>query len=237
MERPLLVPLEDDSYDDSDEEGLDEQIKNYKDSLKTDKRLRISLFVFTIVLVIVAPFASWLYPSAWTYILSTALAFTIGTNLLISIVSVRVEDKADLMESRMVELLTSLNTAASRLEEFHLQLDGINIPAVLEMVENVRDEVAPGLRSLDDLDIGLIIDEINRGRAFFDTLDMDKVSAYLSHIRKEGVDGRPLLAERDPEYGDYWGESGGSDNSLLSMMMSESEVPDSDVDVLSRIMQ
>jgi hypothetical protein len=84
----------------------------------------------------------------------------------------------------------------------------------------------------------LVIDEIRRGRAFFDTLDMEKVSTYLSHIRKEGVDGRPLLAEReeDPEYGDYWDESGGPDT-LLSVMMTERGVPDSDVDVLSRIMQ
>jgi len=161
-----------------------------------DVSVRKRLLAFSIILTIAAPFVSFIYPAAWTYILAAGVAFTIGTNLLISVVSTRVEDKADRVETRMVELLDSLNLAAMRLEVFHEQIESVNIPAVQAMLENVRDEVAPGLQSLDDLDIGQIAYEIRRASRFVDTLDMDKVGAYISHIKKEAPD--------EDEDDNYW---------------------------------
>ena len=164
-----------------------------------DVSVRKRLLVFSIILTIAAPFVSFMYPAAWTYILATGVAFTIGTNLLISVVSTRVEDKADRVETRMVELLDSLNLAAMRLEVFHEQIESVNIPAVQAMLENVRDEVAPGLQSLDDLDIGQIAYEIRRASRFVDTLDMDKVGVYISHIKKEAPD-----KDEDEDDNHYW---------------------------------
>lgn len=201
MALPTLVPLED--------EGLDSQIEEIRKTIEWEKKVRISLFIFTALLVIGAPVISYLYPSTWTLILASALAFTIGTNLLISVVTVRVENKADSMEERMVELLESLHIAAHRLEVFHTQLDGINIPAIRDLLENVRDEVAPGLHSLDDIDIVAISHEIRRASAFFDTLDMDKLGGYLRHIRKEEDQDKPFLmpvVELDPDYEEFWGD-------------------------------
>jgi hypothetical protein len=150
------------------------------------------LLYFSILLTVSAPFTSFYFPGAWTYILAAGIAFTIGTNLLISVVSTGVEDKANRVEERMVELLDSLNTAAESLQVFHAQIESVNIPGVQAMIENVRDEVAPGLRSLDDVDIGHIAYEIRRASRFIDTLDMEKVAVYLSHIKKE------------EEVPDYW---------------------------------
>ena len=157
--------------------------------------------IFSLVLTLSAPFVSYFYATAWTYILATGVAFTIGTNLLISVVSTRVEDKADRVEERMVDLMDSLNVAADRLQVFHDQLESVNIPGVQQMLENVRDEVAPGLRSLDDVDIGHIAQEIRRASRFADTLDMDKLGTYIAHIRKE-----PPLYEEEEDDDDYWGE-------------------------------
>jgi hypothetical protein len=210
-----------------------QQLENL--SIKTDKRLRFVLFGFTALLTISAPIVSFFYPSAWTFILAAALAFTIGTNLLISVVTVRVEDKADLMEARMVELLGSLNTAAFRLEEFHGQLDVINIPAVKELVENVREEFAPGLNSFDDVDIGAISYEVRRWTAFVDTLDMDKVGNYLKHIRKAEHKDKPVMVvhEADPDYDVYWNDADISEPDPLISILSKNRADD--VDFLSRI--
>jgi hypothetical protein len=62
--------------------------------------------------------------------------------------------------------------------------------------------VAPGLQSLDDVDIGHIAHEIRRASKFADTLDMDKLSTYIAHIRKEP----PLYEDEDDDDDDYWGD-------------------------------
>ena len=183
---------------------------NYQDNLTIlqeqrhkDVTVRKRLLIFSLVLTLSAPFVSYFYATAWTYILATGVAFTIGTNLLISVVSTRVEDKADRVEERMVDLMDSLNVAADRLQVFHDQLESVNIPGVQQMLENVRDEVAPGLRSLDDVDIGHIAHEIRRASRFADTLDMDKLGTYIAHIRKEP----PLYDDDDDDDDDdYWGD-------------------------------
>ena len=231
---PSLVPIEDDVPSD-----LQLEIIGMKDSIESDKQIRIILFGFTFLLVVTAPVVSYFYPTAWTYILAAALAFTIGTNLLMSVVTVRVEDKADLMEARMVELLESLHVAANRLEEFHTQLDGINIPAIRDLLENIREEVAPGLQSFDDIDIRAIADEIQRASQFLNTLDMDKVGNYLRHIRKVEDQDKPILAsltETDPEYHEYWEDNLQSESSLISNLFSQDEPHENEVSVISRLM-
>lgn len=238
---PSLVPIYEDEEDEWGSEssvGLEQDIVSMRESIEMDKRIRSILFVFTALLVMSAPVVSYIYPTAWTYILAAALAFTIGTNLLISVVTVRVEDKADLMEARMVELLESLNVAANRLEAFHTQIDGINVPAIRDLLENVRDEVAPGLHSFDDIDIRAISDEIRKASQFIDTLDMDKVSNYLKHIRKEEDRDKPLLSNYgipDPEYNEYWEDDSQKqpqDNLISNLLTNNDETEQ----VLSRLM-
>tara|TARA_B100000287_G_scaffold435648_1_gene505303 strand:- start:3420 stop:4151 length:732 start_codon:yes stop_codon:yes gene_type:complete len=236
---PSLVPI----YEEEEEEwespvGLEQDIVSMRESIEYDKRIRSILFVFTALLVMSAPVVSYIYPTAWTYILAAALAFTIGTNLLISVVTVRVEDKADLMEARMVELLESLHVAANRLEAFHTQLDGINVPAIRDLLENVRDEVAPGLHSFDDIDIRGISDEIRKASQFIDTLDMDKVANYLKHIRKEEDRDKPLLSNYgtpDPEYNEYWEDDSQKQpqDNLISNLLTKNDETEQ---VLSRLM-
>jgi len=239
LTRPTLMPVDEDFFDDYDDHEEDVLvIDQLQGPPQTDKRLRFVLFAFTALLTISAPIVSFFYPSAWTLILAAALAFTIGTNLLISVVTVRVEDKADLMEARMVELLGSLNTAAHRLEQFHHQLDGINIPGVKDLLENIGEEFAPGLKSLDDVDIGAISYEVRRWTAFVETLDMDKVGNYLKHIRKEEDKDKPLLVvhQADPDYDDYWNdEQTPAANPLISILSGGRSSESEDVGVLSRI--
>lgn len=209
MTLPDLVPIDDEDWEDeeiesSPEEEVAEQIKNMHQQLAKERKIRVALFGFTVILVIAAPVVSYLYPSAWTLILAAALAFTIGTNLLISVVTVRVEEKADSMETRMVELLESLSKATYRLQAFHEQLETINIPAIGHLLESVRDEVAPGLNSLEDIDVKAISFEVRRASDFIETLDMEKVGMYLKHIRKEDFTQMPSYATPDPEYDEYW---------------------------------
>jgi hypothetical protein len=208
-------------------EGADEpsSLEILQEQRGRDVSVRTRLLIFSILLTITAPFVSYLYPTAWTYILATGVAFTIGTNLLISVVSTRVEDKAGKLETRMVELLDSLNLAAMRLEVFHEQIESVNIPAVQAMLENIRNEVAPGLQSLDDLDVGQIAYEIRRASHFVDTLDMEKVGVYISHIKKEEVPAN----DDDDDDTDYWGdeEEFHFDEPLVKLVPSQkSELPD-----------
>jgi len=228
-----LVPIDD--WDDSDE--LSVSVQEMRDTIEREKKIRFILFAFTGLLVIGAPVVSYLYPEAWTLILAAALAFTIGTNLLISVVTVRVEDKADSMEARMVELMESLYSATHRLEEFHTQLDGINIPAVRDMMESIRDEVAPGLNSLEDIDVRAVTDELRRASAFVDTLDMDKLSGYLRHIRRDEDKDKPILIsinEADPEFDDYWNDEP-DDKLIENLLVSQTQESDKENAVLSRL--
>jgi hypothetical protein len=188
IDNPLKISFEVEEYSSN--------IELVQEQRAQDIKVRKRLLYFSILLTVCAPFTSFYFPGAWTYILATGVAFTIGTNLLISVVSTGVEDKANRVEERMVELLDSLNAAAESLQVFHEQIESVNIPGVQSMIENVRDEVAPGLRSLDDVDIAQIAFEIRRASRFIDTLDMDKVAVYLSHIKKE--------EEEEEEGHDYW---------------------------------
>ena len=238
---PNLIPIDDEEYYDWDAEDeeqteLTDSIDSMKQTLAREKRIRIILFVFTGLLVISAPIVSYVWPETWTLILAGALAFTIGTNLLISVVTVRVEEKADSMETRMVELLASLHTAELRLRTFHDQLEGINIPGVHTLLENVRDEVAPGLHSLEDIDVRAISLEIRKASAFIETLDMDKVAMYLKHNRKQDFEMRPVGVYEDPEFNDYWTDEleEQSDTPFIASLLGQEEEEETNA-VLSRL--
>ena len=228
-----LVALEPLDWDEVSEESS-ESLAWLQAQRAKDVSIRRRLLAFSFLLTFSAPFLSYFFPTAWTYILATGVAFTIGTNLLISVVSTRVEDKADKMEERMVELMDSLNEATDRLKDFHSQLDSVNIPGVQNMLEDVRDELAPGLNSLDDVDIKQIAHEIRRASRFVDTLDMEKVSKYLGHIQKE--DFEPFV-EDDFEDEDYWAvpEPVEQMPSILSIKASQENEKQRQDRILSRL--
>ena len=53
---------------------------------------------------------------------------------------------------------------------------------VHQLLENVfEDEVAPGLHSLEDIDVEDHLLEIRKASAFIETLDMEKVGMYLTY--------------------------------------------------------
>ena len=88
--QPVLVAKEEE----------EDPLATYREMVRQDKKIRTLLTIFTGLLVIVAPIVAYMYPTTWQIILSTALAFTIGTNLLISVVTVKVESKAQQLECR-----------------------------------------------------------------------------------------------------------------------------------------
>ena len=142
-----LVPIEDFEEDDSYQDDIDW----LRETNLKDKRIRQVLAALTGVLVIAAPIISALYPSTWTLILSTALAFTIGTNLLISVVTVKVESKAQKLEERMAALIKDLNETADRMVSLHDTLNIANIPGAIELFETVKNEFMPGFKSLENI--------------------------------------------------------------------------------------
>ena len=179
-----LVPIEDFEEDDSYQDDIDW----LRETNLRDKRIRQVLAALTGVLVIAAPIISALYPSTWTLILSTALAFTIGTNLLISVVTVKVESKAQKLEERMAALIKDLNETADRMVSLHDTLNIANIPGAIELFETVKNEFMPGFKSLEDLDLRLVTSEIRKVSEFADTLDKEKLLGVISQFTKEGVE-------------------------------------------------
>jgi len=180
------APPDEETQEATLDEEIQEALEAFDAERKKDKRIRAVMAAFTISLIIAAPAVSYLYPSAWTLILAAALAFTIGTNLLISIVTVRVEDKADKLERRMNELILSLKAATDRLSEFHGQLDNINIPLMQEKADNLSAQIrsaleevapqiqsfAPQIKSFEDIDFKYIGEASSQTRSFIETLDM-----------------------------------------------------------------
>ena len=124
-----LEPIEE--FEEVEESTYQDDIDWLRETNLKDKRIRQVLAAFTALLVIAAPIISALYPSTWTLILSTALAFTIGTNLLISVVTVKVESKAQKLEERMAALIKDLNETADRMSSLHDTLNIANIPGCL----------------------------------------------------------------------------------------------------------
>ena len=180
--QPVLMPLE--GHLDDDEE---DPLATYRAMVKQDRIIRIILTLFTAMLVIAAPIVSYLYPATWNIILSTALAFTIGTNLLISVVTVKVESKAQQLEERMQILVHELNQTAERMSGLHETLNIANIPGVIDLFETVKNEFMPGFRSLEDLDLHVVTNEIKRASAFVETLDKDKIMSIVSQYTVQNV--------------------------------------------------
>lgn len=179
--QPVLMPLE--GHFDDEEDPL----ATYRAMVKQDRIIRIILTLFTAMLVIAAPIVSYLYPATWNIILSTALAFTIGTNLLISVVTVKVESKAQQLEERMQILVHELNQTAERMSGLHETLNIANIPGAIDLFETVKNEFMPGFRSLEDLDLHVVTSEIKRASAFVETLDKDKIMSIVSQYTVQNV--------------------------------------------------
>ncbi|MBU03342.1 MAG: hypothetical protein CME55_08620 [Halieaceae bacterium] len=177
--QPVLIAKEDE-----DDEDI---LENYRAMVRQDRLIRIILTVFTGVLVFTAPVVSYLYPATWNIILSTALAFTIGTNLLISVVTVKVESKAQQLEERMQILVHELNQTADRMSGLHETLNIANIPGAIDLFETFRREFMPGFRSLEDVDLRSVSNEIKRASAFVDTLDKEKLLGLISQFTKSDI--------------------------------------------------
>lgn len=180
-----LVPIDD---FDEEEDSYQDDIDWLRETNLKDKRIRQALAVLTGLLVIAAPLISVLYPSTWTIILSTALAFTIGTNLLISVVTVKVESKAQKLEERMAALIKDLNETADRMVSLHDTLNIANIPGAIDLFETVKNEFMPGMKSLEDLDLRFVSSEIRKVSEFADTLDKEKLMGVISQFTKEDVE-------------------------------------------------
>ena len=181
-----LEPIEE--FEEVEESTYQDDIDWLRETNLKDKRIRQVLAAFTALLVIAAPIISALYPSTWTLILSTALAFTIGTNLLISVVTVKVESKAQKLEERMAALIKDLNETADRMSSLHDTLNIANIPGAIDLFETVKNEFMPGFKSLEDLDLRFVTSEIRKVSEFAETLDRDKLLGVISQFTKEGVE-------------------------------------------------
>ena len=184
------------------EDSYQDDIDWLRETNLKDKRIRQVLAAFTGLLVIAAPIVAALYPSTWTLILSTALAFTIGTNLLISVVTVKVESKAQKLEERMASLIKDLNETADRMSSLHDTLNVANIPGALDLFETVKSEFMPGFKSLEDLDLRLITTEIRKVSEFAETLDREKLLGVIAQFTKEGVEpgSNPYSFEEEEEF-------------------------------------
>lgn len=196
--QPVLVAKEEE----------EDPLATYRAMVRQDKKIRIVLTIFTGLLVIAAPVVSYLYPATWNIILSTALAFTIGTNLLISVVTVKVESKAQQLEERMQILVQELNQTAERMSGLHETLNIANIPGAIDLFETVKNEFMPGFKSLEDVDLHLVSNEIKRASSFVDTLDKDKLLALVNQFTKSDVapGSNPYNQYDDEEEGDWYFE-------------------------------
>ena len=97
----------------------------------------------TVVFVLLAPAAQFFFPDAWMIVLSTALAFTIGTNLLISVITVSVEDRAVIMQRSMDDLAVQLGDATQELLKFHDAMDQADIGGIQNTVSSSLDDITP----------------------------------------------------------------------------------------------
>tara|TARA_B100001778_G_scaffold209491_1_gene173366 strand:- start:62 stop:682 length:621 start_codon:yes stop_codon:yes gene_type:complete len=148
-------------------------------------RLRIGLGIFTICLMVMGPVLQYYYADIFLYILAAGIAFTIGTNLTIGILSVRIEDKAELMETRMTELLQQLSTSTEKLEEFNGQLAQFPLETMLVSMQEAREELTPTLASMQDISWGQVAQAINVGMEWYERVDAEKIGSLLSPFIRE----------------------------------------------------
>jgi hypothetical protein len=157
-----------------------------RESTSSTVKQRRRLVGFTIFLIVAMPIANWFYPIAWVYVLSAAMAFTIGTNLTIFIISTQIEDKADKMEKKMESLIDELDRAATGLDYFQRELSGINIPAIKEAMDTAREELQPALHRLDGVSWESLSTAVENGFRVWERLDKVKIEKFVRPFLDKG---------------------------------------------------
>ncbi len=202
-----------------------------KDSTSKVKKQRLMLTSFTILLILIMPVLNYFYPEAFVYVLSAAMAFTIGTNLTIFIISTQIEDKADSMERKMESLIDELDKAATGLDHFQVQLNGIDIPAMTGIVEKAKEELAPSLQRLEAVSWESISETIDRSFEVWDKIDKDKLEKVLGpFVRGDDGEKPPLFAFNikpiSDDYDEIWRDEADSDlKEVVEDFMPELPVP------------
>ena len=164
---------------------------NSRSQLERQRRMLVS---FTCLLVICMPIFQHFYPQINAYVLSAAMAFTIGTNLTIFIISTQIEDKADEMERKMESLLDELDRAATGLDTFQKELSGVNIPAIVETVERAREEMEPSLARLQDVSWENISSFMDNALSFWETVDKERLDKVIKPFLTDGEEYRFVSA-------------------------------------------
>ena len=126
------------------------------------------------------PLIQYFYADAFLYVLAGGIAFTIGTNLTIGILSIRIEDKAELMERRMGELLGELSTSTDLLGEFNDQLSQFPLESMLQTMEGAREELGPALSQMNGVSWTEISSAFSAGMEWYETLDTDKIKSMMA---------------------------------------------------------
>jgi hypothetical protein len=168
---------------------------NYAESASDEKpvlterqkniKLRVQLGVLTLVLIGFGPVLQYYYDNIFLYFLAAGIAFTIGTNLTIALLTFRIEDKAELMERRMTNLLEELTTSTEHLAEFNGQLAQFPLESMLETMEEARGELGPTLSQMKGVSWSEISQAVTQGMEFVERLDVEKITGML----------QPFLAE------------------------------------------
>jgi hypothetical protein len=179
-------------------------------------RTRRIMIGITVTLVIAMPVLNYYDSNTWEYVLAAALAFTIGTNAMISIVTIKVDDKADRMEARMLQLVGFIRTLLDQLEEsssslkkFGNQMEQVDVPtmvssaaATITAVERARTELAPLMEKLSDVDLAQISEFSVKALESIEMIDSEKVQGMIAPFMREEEDRVLLTLDEDPFFED-----------------------------------
>lgn len=157
-----------------------------EDSKSQMARQRTMLIAFTVLLVATMPALHHFFPVFNSYLLSAAMAFTIGTNLTIFIISTQIEDKADQMERKMESLLDELDRAATGLDNFHGELSSVNIPAIVEGIERAREEMKPSMERLQGVSWEQLSEAMDNLFDFWQRVNKDKLNSFIEPFINSG---------------------------------------------------
>tara|TARA_B100001287_G_scaffold259806_1_gene247345 strand:+ start:29051 stop:29710 length:660 start_codon:yes stop_codon:yes gene_type:complete len=173
------------------------------DSRSRMDRQRRVLIAITMLLVITIPIMQYLMPAVNAYVLSAAMAFTIGTNLTIFIISTQIEDKADKMERKIESLLDELDRAATGLDNFHSELSSVNIPAIVSSIERAREEMRPNLERLQGVSWEQLSEAMDNLFDFWDSVNKDKLNNFISPFLNGEVSLVPAPTRTFEDYDEY----------------------------------
>ena len=186
--------------DDWDLEEVDETLESLPDKSDAKRRFRMVFALCTLVLMITGPVLNYYYQDAWEYFLAVAMAFTIGTNLMIAVVTTQVEDKADRMEEKMETVIGELASASEVVGEFNRQLAG-PVTNMFNSIEDGKTEFGPILQKLGDVtweEIGMIVREAIK---LSERVDMEKLAImakpFLLEERVQPILDDPFI---EPEF-------------------------------------